>query len=197
MNGLLLSGGMDSISIAWWKRPDVCIFVDYGQKPAAAEEAAGRSVCEAIGIRHEVVRVDCSSLGSGDMAGLPPISLAPVPEWWPFRNQLILTLAGMAAVRLGVTDLMIGALATDGQHADGRPEFIERISGLMGMQEGGLTVSAPAISMTADELVRTSCVPREVLGWAHSCHIGNFACGGCRGCVKHYRTWKALGWEPH
>ena len=36
MIGLLLSGGMDSISIAWWKRPDVAISVDYGQRAAAS-----------------------------------------------------------------------------------------------------------------------------------------------------------------
>jgi 7-cyano-7-deazaguanine synthase len=197
MIGLLLSGGMDSISIAWWKRPDVAISVDYGQRAAAAELEAAGAVCRAIGIRHEIVRADCSSLGSGDMAGLPPVAAAPVPEWWPFRNQLVLTLAGIAAVRLGVSNLMIGALATDGEHADGRPDFIEAISTLMSLQEGGITVTAPAISMTAVDLVRISGISREVLAWAHSCHIGDFACGQCRGCVKHYKTWEALGWDPH
>ncbi len=197
MIGVLLSGGMDSISIAWWKRPDIAISVDYGQRAAAAELEAAGAVCRAIGIRHEIVRADCSSLGSGDMAGLPPIAAAPVPEWWPFRNQLVLTLAGIAAVRLGISNLMIGALVTDGEHADGRPDFIEAISTLMSLQEGGITVTAPAISMTAVDLVRMSGIPREVLAWAHSCHIGDFACGQCRGCVKHYKTWEALGWDPH
>ena len=131
------------------------------------------------------------------MAGLPPVAAAPVPEWWPFRNQLVLTLAGIAAVRLGISNLMIGALVTDGEHADGRPDFIEAISTLMSLQEGGITVTAPAISMTAVDLVRMSGIPREVLAWAHSCHIGDFACGQCRGCVKHYKTWEALGWDPH
>lgn len=197
MIGLLLSGGMDSVSIAWWKRPDVAITVDYGQRPAEAEIAAAGAVCKALGIRHEVVRADCSSLGSGDMAGQPPAAIAPVPEWWPFRNQLVLTLAGIAAVKLGVTHLMIGALATDGTHADGRPEFVEAMSKVMSLQEGGITVSAPAIGLTAVELVKTSGIPREVLAWAHSCHVANFACGQCRGCVKHYQTWEALGWDPH
>ncbi|MEG9500285.1 MAG: 7-cyano-7-deazaguanine synthase [Methylorubrum extorquens] len=197
MIGLLLSGGMDSTAIAWWKRPDVAISVDYGQRPAAAEIEAARAVCAALGIRHEVVRADCSSLGSGDLAGRAPLQVAPVPEWWPFRNQLILTLAGIAAVRLGVAQLMIGALATDGAHADGRAEFIEAVSRLMALQEGGIEVVAPAIRMTATELVGASGIPREVLAWAHSCHVGNLACGQCRGCVKHYQTWKALGWDPH
>ncbi len=197
MIGLLLSGGMDSTSIAWWKRPDVAISVDYGQCAAAAELEAAGAVCRATGIRHEIIRVECSSLGSGDMAGLPPVAAAPVPEWWPFRNQLVLTLAGIAAVRLGISNLMIGALVTDGEHADGRPDFIEAVSTLMSLQEGGITVTAPAISMTAVDLVRMSGIPREVLAWAHSCHIGDFACGQCRGCVKHYKTWEALGWDPH
>jgi 7-cyano-7-deazaguanine synthase len=197
MKALLLSGGMDSTCIAWWQRPDVAIFVDYGQIPAQAEEAAARAVCEVIGLRFEVVRADCSALGSGDMAGAPGLSVSPVPEWWPFRNQLILTLAGVTALRLGATSLMIGALVSDGVHADGRPEFITAVSNLMAMQEGGLTVSAPAIEMTAVELVQTSGIPQEVVAWAHSCHKSNIACGQCRGCRKHYATWKALGWPPH
>ena len=48
MIGLLLSGGMDSTSIAWWKRPDVAISVDYGQRAAAAELEAAGAVCRAI-----------------------------------------------------------------------------------------------------------------------------------------------------
>src|SRR3546814_5849983 len=89
--------------------------------------------------------------------------MAPVPEWWPFRNQLILTIAGAVALHLNETELMIGALRTDGVHADGRPEFIEMISALMQMQEGGLRVSAPAIELSAAELVRISGIPQSVL----------------------------------
>jgi len=197
MIGLLLSGGMDSTAIAWWKRPDFAISVDYGQRPAGAEIDAARAVCAALDIRHEIVRADCSALGSGDLAGQAPLDVAPVPEWWPFRNQLILTLAGIAAVRLGIRTLMIGALATDGAHADGRADFIDAVSRLMALQEGGIEVVAPAIGMTATELVEASGIPREVMAWAHSCHVGNLACGRCRGCVKHCRTWKAFGWDPH
>ena len=197
MRAILMSGGMDSISVAWWRRPDVAIFVDYGQRAAQAEFDAGAAACAAMGLQHEAIRVDCSALGSGDMAGVPASAVAPVSEWWPFRNQLLLTLAGMFAIKLGAQRLDIGALRTDGEHADGRPEFIERISALMAMQEGGLTVEAPAIGLDAVELVKASAIPREVLGWAHSCHTGNLACGQCRGCIKHYQTWEALGWDPH
>ncbi len=194
---LLLSGGMDSVSIAYWQRPDFAITIDYGQKPAEAEIVAGGHVARLLNIPHEVIRVDCSALGSGDMAGTAPSEVAPVSEWWPFRNQLLITLAGMAAVRNGVTRLLIGALATDGVHADGRPAFVEQISNLLALQEGGITVEAPAIELDAVELVRASEIDQGTLAWAHSCHVGNYACGRCRGCVKHYNTWSALGWTPH
>lgn len=197
MIGLLLSGGMDSISLAWWKRPDVAITVDYGQRAARAEIAASAAICESLGIRHEIVRVDCSHLGSGDMAGAEPLAVAPVPEWWPYRNQLVITLAAMTVIRLGVNELMLGAVASDSAHADGRAEFFVAISSLMAMQEGHITVSAPAQHLTAVELVRASGVPREVLAWAHSCHTADAACGGCRGCVKHFLTLQALGYEPY
>ena len=92
---LLLSGGMDSIAIAWWRRPELAITVDYGQRPALAELRAAASAAEAMGIEHLTVKADLSALGSGDMAGAEPLSLAPVTEWWPFRNQMLVTLAAI------------------------------------------------------------------------------------------------------
>ncbi|MDU6746616.1 MAG: 7-cyano-7-deazaguanine synthase, partial [Bradyrhizobium sp.] len=67
----------------------------------------------------------------------------------------------------------------------------------MSMQEGGLIVSAPAIGLSASELVIASGIDKATLAWAHSCHTGALACGNCRGCIKHYETWKAVGWDAH
>jgi 7-cyano-7-deazaguanine synthase len=188
---------MDSVAIAWWKRPDIAYTIDYGQKPAAGEIAAARAVCETLNIPQRVISVDCSALGSGDMVGNRPASVAPISEWWPFRNQLLITLAAMAAVADGVTELMLGALSTDGLHADGRPEFIQGISALLELQEGAIRVTAPAIRLDASALIQASGIPHEILAWAHSCHTANEACGDCHGCRKHFHTWKALGHEPY
>jgi 7-cyano-7-deazaguanine synthase len=194
---LLLSGGMDSIAVAFWKRPDLAITIDYGQVPAKAEIRAASAAAEALGIKHIVTRVDAASLGSGDMAGKPTLSVAPRSEWWPYRNQLLITLGAAAALPLGASRLLIGTLSTDAHHADGRQEFIQRMSDLLAIQEGGLTVGAPAIEFTADELVAATGVPLEVLAWAHSCHRANYACGECGGCRKHYRTMVKLGVSPY
>jgi 7-cyano-7-deazaguanine synthase len=39
MRAVLLSGGMDSIALACWQRPEFAITVDYGQRAAATEVA--------------------------------------------------------------------------------------------------------------------------------------------------------------
>lgn len=67
--GLILSGGMDSTSILWWKRPDIAYTVDYGQLAAEAEIDASKQLCNALNIEHEIIRIDCKQLGSGDLAG--------------------------------------------------------------------------------------------------------------------------------
>jgi 7-cyano-7-deazaguanine synthase len=69
------------------------------------------------------------------------------------------------------------------------------MSALLAVQEGGLTVSAPAIGMSTVDLVRQSGVPLEILAWAHSCHKADVACGACRGCNKYFEVLRELGNE--
>lgn len=190
---LLLSGGMDSIALAYWQRPEIAITLDYGQKAAEAEIRAATQVAKLLGMEHYIIRVDCSSLGSGDLVGSAPLSDAPVTEWWPYRNQMLVTLALMKAIQLGVCELMVGSVKTDSQHTDGTREFYERLSDVVVMQEGGIQVTAPAIEMTTVELVKEAGVPNDVLMYAHSCHTGNVPCGRCHGCYKYMYVKEQLG----
>ena len=194
---VLLSGGMDSIALAYLYRPAIAITVDYGQLAADGEVRASSSVAQVLNMDHEVIRVDLHGMGSGDMAGRNPLDIAPVSEWWPFRNQMLVTLAAMRGVALGVTRMLLGTVKGDSEHADGRREFVASMDGVLRHQEGGLRLEAPGIDLTAVELVRRSGVPWELLGYAHSCHVSEYACGVCRGCHKHYHTCKALGVAPY
>ena len=83
---------------------------------------------------------------------------------------------------------MFGSVANDEIHADGREEFFHNLDRLMAGQEGNLRIMAPALALRTDQLVQGSGVPRGILAWAHSCHVGNLACGYCRGCIKHYQV---------
>lgn len=191
---LLLSGGMDSIAIAWWKRPDIAITLDYGQRAAKAEIKAASVTCSTLKIVHHVIKVDCSSLGSGDMAGVAADSKAPSSDWWPYRNQMLISLAAMKAIALGVTHLWIGTVKSDGTHLDGTLAFVEKISDLMAFQEGRMVVEAPAIELSTAELVRISAVTPGGLAWAHSCHKANVPCGNCSGCNKYFQVLDEVGY---
>src|SRR3954453_4329411 len=124
MRMLLLSGGYDSTALAWMERPEIAVTIDYGQLPAAGEIRAAREICSTLGIPHEVISINSRVLGSGLLSGAPSLPTSPSPEWWPFRNQLLLTLVCMRAMQLGFQSILIGTVATDSFHADGRPEFI-------------------------------------------------------------------------
>jgi 7-cyano-7-deazaguanine synthase len=181
------------MALAYWLRPKISYTIDYGQKPAEAEIRSSRAICKALKIRHDVIRVDCSSLGSGDLAGKRALNAAATSEWWPYRNQLLITLAASRAVGEGVTEIALGCLATDRSHVDGRAEFIRRMDRLLSLQEGHIRIIAPAIRLTAAGLVKKSGIPMKLLAWAHSCHRSNLACGNCRGCFKHRDVYRTLG----
>ena len=182
--GILLSGGMDSAALAYLLRPAIAFTIDYGQVSAKGELRAATHFATELGIQHEIITVDCRSLGSGDLAGSQALAVAPVPEWWPFRNQLLATMAAARAVPLSVQTLLFGSVASDKSHVDGRPEFFFALNALLSMQEGGVGVEAPAMNLSAAELIRQSGIPMSMLAWSHSCHRAEFACGSCRGCNK-------------
>lgn len=192
--GLLLSGGMDSISIAYWIKPNYAFTVNYGQRSAAAEMQASQAVCKSLGLTHIPITVDCSSLGSGDLSEQNSINVSPSTEWWPFRNQMLITLVAMKAISMGIDELIVGSVKNDGFHADGKPEFYKYINELMLFQEGNIKISAPAVDYTTVDLIKVSNVPKDILSWAHSCHKSNYPCGSCRGCDKYVHTMQLLNY---
>lgn len=185
MKALLLSGGIDSTAVAYWLRPSVAVTIDYGQLAAEAEIHAAKCVTEALDIPHRIVKVDCRHLGSGCMVDGQQAVHAKVPEWWPYRNQLLVTIGAMSLANDPVKEIWLGTVKGDRTHRDGRKAFVRSLDKLMGVQEGGVRVKAPAITMTAEELLHTSGLPADLLGWTFSCHVSPYACGQCRGCAKH------------
>ncbi|MGN6194992.1 MAG: 7-cyano-7-deazaguanine synthase [Ginsengibacter sp.] len=190
---ILLSGGMDSISLAYWKKPSIAITIDYGQAPAQTEIRSSKIVADVLGIEHHVIKVDCRELGSGDLINETAIEeISPSTEWWPYRNQLLVTLASMKAISLSINELMVASVKTDGFHKDGTDKFYEKINALVEYQEGNIKVMAPCIKYSTVELIKLSGVPKDILLWAHSCHKSNIACGNCRGCNKYAQVLNEL-----
>ena len=191
---LLLSGGLDSTALAALVRPALCLAIDYGQRSAVGELRAAAAICRALNLALETLTLDLGGLGGGLLKNEDPVPGAPSPEWWPYRNQILVTAAASVAVRAGLPQVLAGTVAGDGaRHIDGRPAFYQALDRLISMQEGGIRVRAPAIGETSAELVRRSGLTEDVLGWTVSCHRASFPCGDCPGCRKRSQVLSELG----
>ncbi|MFC4477860.1 7-cyano-7-deazaguanine synthase [Flavobacterium chungangensis] len=185
---ILLSGGIDSICLAYGLKPDIAYTIDYGQTVAEREIYVSNFVCQKLGIKHKVISVDCKNLGSGTLANSDNLSISPSEEWWPFRNQLLITLASMQAIKDGISELYLASVRSDNFHKDGTKEFYHLSNELVSFQEGKIKIICPTLEFYSHELVSKYNVPLNLLSIAHSCHISNIACGKCSGCTKQLRV---------
>lgn len=182
---LLLSGGLDSSAICAITRPALALTIDYGQRPAPAEISASSSIAIHLEVAHEVVEVDLSPVGSGLLVGSGSGAGAPTPEWFPFRNQLLVSIAAAFAVTRGFDEIILGTVGGDGaRHVDGTAAFAEAIDAVVRMQEGNVAVRAPFVDDDPADLLGRSGLPDGVLRWTFSCHTGVLACGQCPGCER-------------
>lgn len=194
MRALLFSGGIESTCLAVMAKPDLAVTINYGQVCARGEIRAAKHIASLIGMSHRIIEVSLAQLGSGEMTGVPSNDDgSSVPEHWPFRNQMLLTVAVMALANCDLRELMIGTVVTDCVHNDGTPDFLRAMERLLQIQLADFKLSAPASTITTHDLVLRSGVSRDVLGWTFSCHRAEVACGACRGCNKSLELFALLG----
>lgn len=176
---------MDSTAIAHWLEPEALLFVDYGQKSAAAERRAAERVAFQVRRPLASLSVDCASVGEDLLRGANAPTTPTGEVWWPYRNQLLATFAGAWALGNGCSEVLIGTVAGDGDvHRDGTAWFLRSLDALMSGQEGGVHISAPAFALTTEALIEASGITRNVLAGSYSCHRSSFPCGECGGCTK-------------
>ena len=191
---LLLSGGVDSAAIAAIYRPSAALFVNYGQRPAPSEGRSATVISRELDIPFHQLTIDLRPIGAGLLLGEFASSNQPSPEWWPFRNQLLVSIAAAFAFRIGLKKVLVGSVFGDGnRHVDGRLEFYEILDALLRLQEGEISVHAPGIAETTEQLVSRSGLGEDLLGWTVSCHRSEFPCGSCPGCWKRSRVMMNLG----
>ncbi len=183
MRVLLFSGGIDSTVLAWWRKPDRLLFVDYGQVSARGEERAVVPIARDLGLPLDIRRVDLTPFGHGIMAGGKALN-PNAPEFWPYRNQMLVTMAAMAYADQAPLSIDIGTVLGDDVHPDGSLGFRTAMNAVLASQ-GAVTLQAPGAEATTEDLIARSGAPLSILGWTFSCHTGTWACGHCRGCTKH------------
>lgn len=191
----LLSGGIDSICLTYGVKPQIAYTIDYGQIVADREIYVSKFICKELNIEHKCIKVDCRNLGSGTLANTENHRLSPSEEWWPFRNQLLITLACMQGIKDEVQELYLASVKSDSFHKDGTQEFYNLVNSLVEYQEGKIKIVCPTLNFYSHELATVYNVPNELLTIAHSCHISNIACGKCSGCTKQLRVRHELNLE--
>lgn len=193
--GILLSGGVDSISLAYGLKPEIAYTINYGQTVAEREIYVSKYICNQLNIEHKIISVDCRGLGSGTLAGKENSKNSPSEEWWPFRNQLLVSLASMQAYNDGVSEIYLASVKSDQFHTDGTSRFYNLLNDLVSYQEGNIKILCPTLGHYSHELVKRFNVPLNLISIAHSCHISNLSCGRCSGCKKQLRVRFEIGIE--
>jgi 7-cyano-7-deazaguanine synthase len=192
---VLLSGGIDSICLTYGMRPDIAYTIDYGQIAASREKYVSQVICKILNIKHEVINIDCKELGSGSMVNKANNINSPSEEWWPYRNQLLVTICLMKAINDNVNEIHLASVKSDLFHKDGTKEFYKLINDLTVFQEGNIKIICSTLEYYSHELATSYNVPTELILLAHSCHISNIACGTCSGCLKQIRVKQELNIE--
>lgn len=194
---LILSGGMDSVTLLYSQRERIALAVsfDYGSNHNHRELPFARLHCQRLGIEHLVIPLDFihqyfqSSLLSGDDA---------IPEGHyadenmqstvvPFRNGIMLAIAAGLAESRGLDCIMMANHSGDHTvYPDCRPEFVEAFGAAT--QAGtynGVRLVAPFTHLNKSDIARLG---RDLgIDYAEtwSCYRGGERhCGRCGTCVE-------------
>lgn len=205
---VLCSGGMDSVTALHWARREHAIAAvvsfDYGAKhnhrelPFAAEHAA------TLGVRHELITLDfVNRLFASDLLK----SGGEIPEGHyeaanmkqtvvPFRNAIMLSIAGGFAESVGAEGLVIAAHG--GDHAiypDCREEFMRAMGDALRLGTyAGIQLLRPFIALTKAQISAAGAELGVDFTRTWSCYKGGeIHCGKCGTCVERREAFTLAG----
>ena len=205
---LLLSGGLDSTTLAAWIRvyhPGETVkaytFL-YGQKHAVEREAA-RTVAAAFGMEHQVIElppIHGSALTDAD-APLPEerdlaTATGVAPSYVPARNLLFLAQMASLQDADGPAVLWLGVHHDDHTgYPDCRPEFVEAADQAVRLgTRYQLRVRAPFVDWSKADIIRWGLDHGVPYHLTYSCYQGRTqACGVCDTCQARLAAFAATG----
>ena len=213
---VLLSGGLDSATTAALAREQGfavhALTVLYGQRHVIELEAA-KCVARSLGVvEHRVESIDLRLFGGSALTDAIDVPKADtvtdiqpgIPVTYvPARNTILLALALAYAEVLGARDIFVGVNAVDySGYPDCRPEFIEAFERLANVatkaavEGGAITIHAPLITMSKEDIIREGTRCGVDYGLTHSCYdpaAGGIACGRCDSCLLRRKGFDDAG----
>ena len=205
---IVLSGGMDSVTLLHDRKEDIAMAVsfDYGSNHNAREIECARRQCDLLGIPIVVIPLAFmgeyfeSSLLSGPDA---------IPEGSyddenmkstvvPFRNGVMLSVAVGLAESKNLRHVLIASHGGDHTiYPDCRTPFVEAMS--VASQRGtyiGVDVEAPYTHLTKSDIARIGARLGVDYSLTYSCYKGGEKhCGRCGTCVERAEALRDAGLE--
>jgi 7-cyano-7-deazaguanine synthase len=204
----LVSGGIDSIVALHEARPQrkiiAALSFDYGSKHNHKEIPCAVLHCKKLGIPHQVIALDFISrlLQSSLLKSGGPIPDGHYQEpamqqtVVPFRNGIMLSIAGGYAESIGAQAVIIAAHA--GDHAiypDCRETFMKSMAAAL--KQGtytGVEIIRPFIHFTKAEIVARGRKLGVDLSRTWSCYKGgDIHCGACGTCIERREAFQQAG----
>jgi 7-cyano-7-deazaguanine synthase len=205
---VLLSGGMDSVTAlydAHARQPiAAAVSFHYGSKHNERELPMAAHHARALGLRHHILRLDF--IGEHFVSDLLQ-SGGEIPKGHyeeqtmkqtvvPFRNGIMLAIAGGFAESVGARGLVIAAHA--GDHAiypDCREDFMAAMGAALRLGTyAGLEILRPFIHLTKAEIAARGVALGVDFAQTWSCYTGGeIHCGECGTCVERREAFVVAG----
>ena len=209
----LLSGGLDSTVAAALARADggmlvAALFVDYGQRAAAAERAAAHAVAAALAMPLRTTTLDLYE-GLADRSGAllardrampqPPTAALEGPDadaraaavWVPNRNGVLVNLAAAVAEALEAEAVVVGFNAEEAAtFPDNGPRFLDSLNAcLADSTRSRVRVVSPTLSLSKAQLYAEGERIGAPIALSWSCYeAGPAPCGVCESCRRRHRA---------
>lgn len=203
---IIVSGGMDSVTLLYAKKEEIALAVtfDYGSNHNKREQECANYHCEKLGIEHIIIPLSFihDYFKSSLLAGADAI-----PEGHyaaenmkstvvPFRNGIMLSIACGLAESRGLNKVLIANHFGDHSiYPDCRADFIKPMS--EAMQHGtyaGVTIDAPFTNITKTDICKLGAKLGVDFSKTYSCYKGGEKhCGKCGTCVERKEAFREAG----
>lgn len=188
---VLLSGGVESATAlreAARLSATTALFVDYGQRAAAREQAAARA--QASAARVTLARLDLSAVGEAFRLGRARRYHVPLPH----RNLVLAALAVSYAVRTGAQAIVLGINRDDTTaYPSASTHFVQQLAAIA-RDLDRIRIDTPLLDLSKREVVLRGLELGVDFSRTYSCLLGRaLHCGRCPQCVKRKAAFRDAG----
>ena len=203
---IITSGGMDSTTLLYEYKDEIALAItfDYGSTQNGRERVCAVTHCQRLGIKHIIIPLEVMhrDIKSAMLEAADDITEGNYDDdnmkstVVPFRNGIMLAIAGGIAESNGLKRVMIANHA--GDHAiypDCRPGFIQAMS--QAMQNGtyeGIKIFAPYTGISKADIARHGKRLGIDYSETYSCYKGREKhCGKCGTCRERREALREAG----